>query len=91
MDVKKLINLLIFLAALILLAIIFVPGYIKLASLNKENQGLTQEIQRLKQANEKLERELSLLEEDKEYIEKIAREKLGLTKEGEIIYKIEGE
>lgn len=91
MDTKKLINFLIFLTALILLAVIFIPGYFKVSSLKSKNQSLIQEIKRLKQTNQELERELNLLEEDKEYIEKIAREKLGLTKEGEIIYKIEGE
>ncbi len=71
--------------------IIFVPGYIKLSSLKNENRNLTQQVKRLKQTNQELEKELNLLEEDKEHIEKIAREKLGLTKEGEIIYKIEEE
>jgi len=68
-----------------------VPGYIKLSSLKNENRNLTQQIKRLEQTNQELEKELNLLGEDKEHIEKIAREKLGLTKEGEIIYKIDEE
>jgi cell division protein FtsL len=91
MGEKKLTRFFIFFTVLVILAVIFVPGYVKLAKLRNKNQKLMQEIQRLKQANEKLEKEIGLLEEDKEYIEKMAREKLGLTKEGEIIYKIEGE
>lgn len=73
------------------MVIIFIPGYTKLLSLKNENRNLAQQIKHLKRTNQGLEKELNLLAEDKEYIEKIAREKLGLTKEGEIIYKIEGE
>ena len=91
MGAKKLTIFFIFLAVLILVVIIFVPGYIKLSSLKNENRNLTQQIKRLEQTNQELEKELNLLGEDKEHIEKIAREKLGLTKEGEIIYKIEEE
>ncbi len=91
MGAKKLTIFFIFLVVLILVVIIFVPGYIKLSSLKNENRNLTQQIKRLEQTNQELEKELNLLGEDKEHIEKIAREKLGLTKEGEIIYKIDEE
>ena len=91
MGAKKLTIFFIFLAVLILVVIIFVPGYIKLSSLKNENRNLAQQIKRLEQTNQELEKELNLLGEDKEHIEKIAREKLGLTKEGEIIYKIDEE
>jgi len=88
---KKFARQLILLALVALVIIIFTPGYIKIAKLKKENQELLREIQKLKEDSAKLEKELELLEEDAEYIERVAREKLGLTKEGEIIYKIEGE
>ncbi len=91
MGAKKLTSLFIFLIILISVVIIFIPGYTKLLSLKNENRNLAQQIKHLKRTNQGLEKELNLLAEDKEYIEKIAREKLGLTKEGEIIYKIEGE
>lgn len=90
MDKKviKVKKFLFFLLALILLGFIFVPGYLKSAALRKENRGMLNKIRQIEQANRKLNEEIKLLDGDKEYIEKIAREKLGLTKEGEIIYKI---
>lgn len=72
----------------ILLVFIFVPGYIKLAALKKENRRMSDEVRQIEQNNKELKEEIGLLDGDKEYIEKIAREKLGLTKEGEIIYKV---
>ena len=46
--------------------------------------------QKLKEENEGLKREIRLLQEDEEYVERIAREELGLAREDEIIYKKEG-
>ncbi|MBU0683696.1 MAG: septum formation initiator family protein, partial [Candidatus Omnitrophica bacterium] len=82
MDVKRLKKTLLFSAAVIMAVIIFAPGYLKLTALKAENKKLKQEIYGLKQGNGNLKQEIILLEEDKEYIEKTAREKLGLTKEG---------
>jgi len=49
---------------------------------------LEQTIQTLRYKQEKLKREVVLLQTDPEYIEKIAREEYGMIKEGEILYKI---
>ena len=46
----------------------------------------TIEVLRLKQ--ERLKREIDLLQNDPEYVEKIAREEYGMVRKGEIIYRI---
>ena len=42
----------------------------------------------LKKKNKKLGEERQLLENDPVYLEKVAREKMGLIKKGEVIYRI---
>ena len=42
----------------------------------------------LKEKNKKLEEERRLLEEDPVYLERVAREKMGLVREGETIYRL---
>ena len=48
---------------------------------------LETEIKRLKEENGKINKEVEALKYNPQLIEKIAREKLGLVKDGEIIYK----
>ncbi|MFH0732175.1 MAG: septum formation initiator family protein [Candidatus Omnitrophota bacterium] len=68
---------------------IFIPGYSKLQKLKSENQGLTEQIERLTIENTKLAKEATKLEKDPLHIEGVAREKMGMSKKGELIYKIE--
>ncbi|MDH5405823.1 MAG: septum formation initiator family protein [Candidatus Aminicenantes bacterium] len=49
-------------------------------------QHLEDEISKLMQENERLQKQIRLLKEDSFTIEKIAREELGLVKQGEIVY-----
>ncbi len=84
MKKKKLIQLIL---GIIVLIAIFLPGFAKLQELKEENRSLKRRIEMLKRTNEELSGEKEKLEEDPEYMEKIAREKLGMTKEGEIILK----
>lgn len=61
----------------------------KLFKRKKEENNLKKDIVRLEQENERLSMEIKLLEEkDLDYIEKVAREKFGMIKEGEKVYKI---
>ena len=53
------------------------------------NMHLEKEITRLEQDNLKLYKEKKRLEEDINYVEKVARESMGVTKKGEIPIKIE--
>ena len=71
------------------IAVIFLPGYIKFIQLKVRNMHLEGEISRLEKENLKLYKEKKKLEEDINYVEKVARESMGVTKKGEIHIKIE--
>lgn len=71
------------------LAAVFMPGYTKFMELRAKNLYLEKEIERLESDNIKLYNEKKKLEEDIDYIEKVARESMGLTREGEIPIRIE--
>jgi cell division protein DivIC len=66
----------------------FLPSYTQLQDLRMKNVQYEQEIIRLKRERARLLREKKLLLEDPVYLEKVAREKMGLIKEGEMVYKI---
>ena len=68
---------------------IFLPGYIKFMQLKIRNMHLEKEITRLEKDNVKLYKEKKRLEEDINYVEKVARESMGVTKKGEIPIRIE--
>ena len=67
----------------------FLPSYTKMQDLKAKNQDYLDQIRTLEKKNEQLAREKDLLENDPAYLEKVAREKMGLAREGEVIYKIE--
>ena len=71
------------------LFVIFLPGYTKFMELRARNIYLEKEIERLEQENVRLYKEKERLEKDIDYIEKVARESLGVAREGEIPIKIE--
>lgn len=67
---------------------IFAPGLIRLLELRVRKSDLEREMERLKESNLELEKERQRLEKDPIYIEKMIRQKLGVAKPGETIYKI---
>jgi len=71
----------------IILSVVFLPGYSKLEKLREENRNYLKRIELLENQNEKLKEEMTSMKDDPVYIEKKAREKLGIIKKGEIIYK----
>jgi cell division protein FtsB len=73
----------------VVIAAIFLPGYIKFIQLKVRNMHLEGEISRLEKENLKLYKEKKRLEEDINYVEKVARESMGVTKKGEIPIRIE--
>jgi cell division protein FtsB len=76
------------LATLILLLIVFLPGYTKVQELRDTNRDLEVKIKKLYKENILLQEELKAIAEDPVYQEQMAREKMGLVRPGEIPIKI---
>ncbi|MEW5895517.1 MAG: septum formation initiator family protein [Candidatus Omnitrophota bacterium] len=72
----------------VVLLLVFLPSYQRMQDLKQKNREYELGIQELVQENSRLSEEKRLLEEDPVYLEKVAREKMGLIREGEVIYKI---
>lgn len=70
----------------ILLAI-FLPPFVKYQELRWKNKKLENQIKTLKEETKKLEAQKIRLQTDITYIERKAREKIGIVKKGEIILK----
>ena len=72
----------------IVIFLLFLPSYTKLQDLKQKNEDYDHQITLLKDRFVKLKEEERLLKEDPIYLEKVAREKMGLIREGEVVYKI---
>ena len=72
----------------VFLLIIFLPGYTKLQELRDKNRDLETKIRRLNIENSLLQQEVRRIDNDPVYQEKIAREKMGVVRKGEIPIKI---
>ena len=68
--------------------IILIPSFLKIEDLKSKNFEYARQIEYLKTKNSELAHEKKLLEEDPEYLEKVAREKMGLIKKGEVLYRL---
>ena len=82
------------LAVCVVLLVLFVVvavygdhGLIHLLRLQREQRDLEHVAFQLQQNNEQLRQRIRGLQSDDRYIEKLARERLGLVKKGEIIYR----
>lgn len=71
-----------------LILIIFFPGYAKIQEMRQKNRKLESDIKRLKAENIALSLEKEKLETDPNYLEQVAREKLGIVKKGETVYRL---
>ncbi len=76
-----------FIATLIVF-IIFLPSYTKMQDLQQKNNEYADQIRQLKKENVSLHEEKNRLDNDPVYLEKIGREKMGIVREGETMYKI---
>ncbi|MBD3296882.1 MAG: hypothetical protein GF392_05890 [Candidatus Omnitrophica bacterium] len=85
MEKKKLTIYGIVLVAVVI--VILLPGFSDLQNLREENRQLHKRIELLEMRNEELAGELSSMELDPDHIERKAREKLGIVKKGEMIYR----
>ena len=62
-------------------------GHLRMCELQEENDDLEGRVAEVERKNEELETEIGRLEDDMEVVERLAREELGLVKEGETIYR----
>ena len=76
------------LAVAVFLLAVFLPGYTKLQELRDKNRELEGKVKKLRVENSLLEEELKRVEHDPLYQEKIARERLGVVRKGEIPVKV---
>ena len=67
--------------------VIFLPPFAKYQELKFKNKKLEERLESLKLENERLTEEKRLLETDINYVEKKAREKIGVVRKGEIVMK----
>ncbi len=65
-------------------------GLINLVRFQKQADVMVMETARLKKQNQALLREVELLKYDATYIERLAREELGMVKPGELVIKFSG-
>jgi cell division protein FtsB len=77
--------------ALSLLIYVFSPNFLRLTRVYRQLQILEDEIEKLQVQNQEFQDEIYSLKNDPIYIEKVAREELGMSKPKEIIYKFDGE
>jgi len=62
-------------------------GFVQLSRMEEERQSSLEKIRVLERENQRLMEEIERLRTDKDYIESVARRELGLVKENEVIYK----
>ena len=72
----------------IVIFVIFLPSYTQMQDLRHKNAEYKRQIEQLWVKNAQLREEKRLLEEDPVYLEKVARERMGFIREGEVVYKI---
>jgi cell division protein FtsB len=83
--IKNVIFLFVVLAAVF---VVYLPSYMQMQDLWNRNQVFERRIKDLEASNIKLTAERDKLVNDPEYFEKVARERMGLIREDEVIYKV---
>lgn len=80
-------NIIVAIGVLVVLVAMLLPGYTKLQDLLTENKRLERRVAELTESIGTLKEEKDKLESDFLYIEKVARDKLGVVREDELIIK----
>ena len=70
------------------IAVSFFPAYMSLRDLREKNAQYSRDLEARKKEYKALVEEKRKLENDPVYLEKVGREKMGLAREGEVVYKI---
>lgn len=76
---------------LALIAVLFFPSYSKVQKLKAKDKALLEQVERLRIENERLAQENQMLKDDPVYIEEVAREKLKVARENEIVFRVVNE
>jgi cell division protein FtsB len=71
-----------------LILIFFLPSFTIMQAQREKNLEYERRIAELKGRNRELEKEKRLLLEDPVYLERVAREEMGLVREGETVYRL---
>ena len=71
-----------------LVLMFFLPSFTLVQDQRQKNREYVRRIAELEAKNSELRREKQLLENDPVYLEKVGREKMGLVREGEMIYRL---
>ena len=74
--------------AIAVIILIFLPSFVKLQQLRYRDRLLKEKIKMLEKNNNVLLTDKNMLENDSFYLEEVARQEMGVTRKGEIIYKI---
>ena len=77
----------IFIVAFLIL-VVFLPTFSKKQEIKQKNIQLEKQIKDFKRENVRLREEKRLLIEDPVYLERVAREKMGIVRDGEMIYRL---
>ena len=72
----------------VLILVFFLPSYTQLQDLKQKNSDYEVKMRGLREENAKLLKEMHLLENDPNYLEKVGRDKMGLVRKGEVIYRL---
>ncbi len=75
-------------AIAVLVFAVFLPGYTKLQDLKQKNLEFSEKVRQLEKENQVLGKRIESLQNDPVTLEKVAREKMGVVRKGEIVYKI---
>ena len=68
--------------------VVYLPSYLQMQDLRHRNEVFQKRINDLEKDTEALTQERERLIKDPSYFEKVARERMGLIKDGEVIYKV---
>jgi cell division protein FtsB len=80
--------LLLFIGAMLVYAVFGNRGVLRILQAQRQQQQLEAQLSGLRQEQQRLRAEIERLRNDKDYWEQLAREKLGMVREGELIYHL---
>ena len=80
-------NVLFLFVVLAVVFVVYLPSYMQMQDLRNRNIAFEKRIHDLEEENLRIAEEQDRLKNDPEYFERVARERMGLIKDGEVVYK----